>query len=125
MSPGGINNTVAAKGQTITLPGVKSSSLRLLGTGVNGTQTGSFTVYYTDGSSDTITRTFDDWYASANAPGETLAKAMPYRNQGGSQDHRTFNVYSDALPVNPTKTVAKVVLPNNPNIDILALDLLS
>ncbi len=123
LGPVGANDAVAAGGQTIKLPAGKFGSLSLLGTAVNGTQAGSFMVNYADGTHAAIAQSFDDWHAGANVPGESAAASMPFRNRAGGRDNQAFSLYSYALAVDPTRTVASLTLPNNPNIAVFALDL--
>src|SRR5262249_17508720 len=58
---GGGNNAVQTAGQTVALPAGSFRTLAVLGTGVNGSQSGTFTVLYTDGTRTTFTQTFSDW----------------------------------------------------------------
>ena len=63
-----------ALGQTISLPAGQFSTLTFLDTGVNGPQPGqTFTVNYTDGSSDTFTRDLSNWLGPQGYGGETIA----------------------------------------------------
>ena len=123
LGPVGAADAVAASGQTVALPAGNYSSLALLGTGVNGTQSGTFTVRYTDGTRVTIVRTFSDWHAGPNVPGESVAVSMPYRNRAGGRDSQAFYLYNYVLPLDPTRTVASVTLPGNANIAVLAITL--
>jgi len=125
LGPAGAADAVAANGQTIALPTGKYRSLALLATGVNGTQAGTFTVTYTDGTHATVTQTFSDWHAGPNAPGESSALAISYRNRAGGRDNQAFYLYRYALPLDPDRTVAAVTLPVNVNIAVLALGLAS
>jgi len=119
----GSPDAVAARGQAIPLPAGKFSGLRLLGTAVNGTRSGSLVVKYADGTQATLTQTFDDWYSGPHAPGEVAASTMTYRNWTGGRDGRTFALYGYSFAIDPTKTVASLILPNDPNIVAFALDL--
>jgi hypothetical protein len=113
--------TVSAASGPINLPVGQFTVLELIGTGVQGGQSGTVTVTYTDGSSDNFTQGFSDWFSGGPYnTGEAIALAMPYRLQGGAVDNRTFRVYNYALALNAAKTVQDVTLPNNRNIVILA-----
>ncbi len=116
-------NVVLAQGQSLALPTGSFSTLNLLAIGVNGNQARqSFVVRYTDGSSQTILQSISDWFTLQNYPGETTALTMAYRDGGaGSRDSRTFRVYSYSFALNVSKVVASVTLPNNANLDILAI----
>jgi hypothetical protein len=113
--------TVSAASGPINLPAGEFTVLELIGTGVQGGQSGTVTVTYTDGSSDNFTQGFSDWFSGGPYnTGEAIALAMPYRLQAGVVDNRTFRAYNYALALNAAKTVQSLTLPNNRNIVILA-----
>src|SRR5262249_34346803 len=91
----GSNNVVSAAGQTVALPAGNASTLSFLATGVNGNQANqTFTVNYSDGTSQTFTQSISDWFTPQNYPGESTAVTMPYRDTFfGGRDNRTFRVY--------------------------------
>jgi hypothetical protein len=58
---------------------------------------------------------FDDW-ASSPGSGDTAVATMPYRNStGGSSQTITMYVFAATLPVDSTKTVESVTLPDVSN----------
>jgi hypothetical protein len=120
----GVTNVVSARGMTISLPVNFASSVSFLAAGVNGNQPNqTFKITYTDGSSQTFTQSISDWFTPQNYPGESTAATMPYRNVfNGGRDSRTFRVYGYSLPVDSTKQVQSITLPNNGNVEILAVD---
>ncbi len=122
----GTANAVRTNGQTVALASSKYSSLRFLGTGVNGTQTGTFTVRYTDGTSSTVKQTFSDWHTSTGASNETVAATTAYRNATSGRDNVVgFNLYAYTIALDPSKTVQSVTLPTNWNISLLAASLVA
>jgi hypothetical protein len=123
----GSNDVVSAAGQTITMPSGNYSALKFLATGVNGNQANnSFVVTYTDGTTTTFTQSISDWFTPQGYAGESTAVAMAYRDTAsGAKDAHTFNLYSYTFNLNPAKTVKSISLPNNVNVEILALDLLA
>jgi hypothetical protein len=124
--PGNMTNAVRPKGQTVKLPSGNFSRLTLLGASINGSQSGTFTVKYSDGTTQTFTQTMSDWSASAAAPGETLAKSMDsYARYDGSTVQRTTNVYAYSFDLTPGKRVVSVILPTNKDMRILAMDLVA
>ena len=51
---------------------------------------------------------------------------MPYRDlYNGTKDSRTFYVYLYSFALDPTKTIKSITLPNQGNVKILAIDLVS
>jgi regulation of enolase protein 1 (concanavalin A-like superfamily) len=123
----GSNNVVQAAGQTIALPQGQFSTLTFLGTAVNGAQPGqTFTVTYTDGSSDTFTQDLSDWQNPQGFAGEAVAAALPYEDASDGSSPGTANyLYQYSFALNPQKTVSSIALPGNGNVVLLAIDLLS
>jgi hypothetical protein len=121
----GGNNVVQASGQTIALPQGNYSTLSLLAVGVNGNQPNlTFTVTYTDGTTQTFTQSISDWASPQNYPGESIAATMPYLDtSSGGKNQATFYVYGYIFALNSSKTVESITLPNNSNVDLLAIDL--
>ncbi len=123
IAPAGANNVIQAAGQTIGLPNSSYTQIEFLATGVNGGQANqTFTVRYTDGSSDTYVQSFSDWAIPQGFSGESDALSTAYRNtSSGSRNGGTFDVYGYSFAVNSSKTIESITLPNNKNVDILAM----
>lgn len=117
-------NVVRTAAQNVTLPAGNYRQLTFLGAATNGVQTGTLTVTYTDGTKQTFTQTFSDWCRGSQ--GEAVAKTMSYVDRyDGTALTRTSYVYYYSLPLNAGKTVARVKLPNNANIKLLGMALVS
>lgn len=103
------------------------SSLKFLAAGVNGNQPSQgFTVTYTDGTTASFTQSVSDWYTPQNYPGEAIAVKTAYRNlSNGSRDSRSFDLFQYSFPLNVTKTVKSLSLPNNGNVLVVAVTLSS
>jgi hypothetical protein len=57
-------------------------------------------------------------------PGESTAITMAYRDRGdGSQDNQMTYVYGYSLALDSSKTVQSITLPNDANVDLLAIAL--
>jgi hypothetical protein len=127
IAPAGVNNVIQATGQTITLPPGSYSAVDLLATGVNGSQANqTFTVNYTDGTSKTFTQSLSDWASPQGYTGESVALTTAYRNTAsGGRNTSTFNVYGYSFAVNSAKTIASITLPNNTNVDVLAISVVN
>lgn len=123
--PNGLDH-IEATGQTIAIVASQGASLALIGAGVNGAQANQvFVINYTDGSSDTFTRSFSDWFAFNGFPGESLVTSTAYRDESnGTLDNRTFDIYGYTLSANSSKTIASLTLPNNTNVRLLGIELL-
>jgi len=107
------------------MPKGSFTNIRLLGTGVQGNQTAqTVLVHYTDGTTSTITQDFSDWFTPQGYAHESVAVRVPYRNfNDGSQDNQNFNLYEYILPLNSSKTVESVELPQNRNVVVLGITL--
>jgi hypothetical protein len=118
-------NIVYGTGTPISLPEGLYDQVRILGTGVQGAQTGQqIVIHYKDGSSETFSQSFSDWFSPQQFPNESEVFAMPYRDYfDGSQDNRTFNLYQYILPLNGRKEVSSIELPNNRFVLALAITL--
>lgn len=109
-APGTPDNVVAG-GQAIALSGT-GSKLGFLGASNNGDATGPVTVVYTDGTTSSTPVSFADWYSDAAVAGGDILATEPNWNQppGGIGDH-AVSVYAYSIAIDPSKTVADVILP--------------
>jgi predicted alpha-1,2-mannosidase len=110
-------DNVVAQGQTINLPGASASAtkLALLGSASNGNTSGTLTITYTDGSTQTATAGFTDW-ATSGAPafGNVIAAKTPYRNSGSGGNQQINTYLFDTAPISLTagKQVKSITLPS-------------
>jgi alpha-mannosidase len=123
LGPANVPDVVQSK--TVTLPEGKFASLKLLATGVEGSQESQvFTITYVDGTSSSVTQSLSDWYASSGYPGESEAVVTPYRTVGdGSKDFGTFHVYGYSLDLDKSKVVHSITLPDSEHVLVLAITL--
>jgi hypothetical protein len=121
-------NAVSANGQSLALPRSSFTDLWLLAAGINGAQPSQHLILnYTDRSGVVLTQSFSDWdFPGSSDGGEIEAVAMPYRALGnGAKDASHIqNLYAYRFPVDQTKTVASLTLPENPNLIVHAITLL-
>ncbi|HTW05169.1 MAG TPA: glycoside hydrolase family 3 C-terminal domain-containing protein [Streptosporangiaceae bacterium] len=111
--PSATNDNVVADGQTVNLSG-SGTDLGLLGAGQNGTATGTITVNYTDGTSQSFTLNMADWYADAAATGDQVVTTTSSWNQSSPSGSHPVSVYFASVPLQTGKTVASVTLPSLP-----------
>jgi beta-glucosidase len=120
-APAGSFDNVRASGQTVALSG-SGASLGFLGAGGFGTQSGTVTVNYTDGTSSTATLSFADWYADSAVSGGAVVATVPWNDAPGSTlGAHQVSVYSAVVPLEAGKTVASVTLPENFEMHIFAM----
>jgi hypothetical protein len=107
------DNLIAA-GQVLAVPPVAGAAeLGILGSASNGPSSGTMTITYTDGSTQTATLGLSDWTAGSASFGNGTGAAMPYRNSasGGSQQIGT-KLFTATVALQAGKTVASVTLPS-------------
>ncbi|MDI2131609.1 LamG-like jellyroll fold domain-containing protein [Yinghuangia seranimata] len=124
------NDNVIALGQTIPIPGgVKAGAVGLLTAATCGTTPDvTATATYTDGTtSNPVVPSVPDWTDTAS----WAATSLGYWDAGKTPDTaRQPRLYALFLPVDPTKQLASVTLPNSgtslrPNVCSRALHVLS
>jgi hypothetical protein len=128
LGPSNALDAIKGTGQTIALPTNRYTGLLLLAAGVNGNQAAqSFVIGYADGSSAVVKQSLSDWTSSQNYPGEWVAAALPHRDQAaGTVDNGTaVNLYGYWFPLDNTKVAQSIQLPNNPNVVVLAMNLVN
>jgi predicted alpha-1,2-mannosidase len=118
-SPGYPDNTIAS-GQQITVNApAGTQTLGFLGAATNGPSQGLATLHYSDGSTAQFWLGLSDWTLNAGRSkpsyGNTVAASTSYRNcaacSGGKNTVGT-DVFYAGLPVDPSKTLTSVTLPN-------------
>ena len=115
----GTPDNYLASGQTIKMSG--SGSIAFLGAATNGPSTGTATVTFTDGTTQSVTLAFSDWTLNGGSAsvmsGNTVAVTNSYRdNSSGGKETVTTDVFATS-PVTLTagKTIAGVTLPSSAN----------
>jgi hypothetical protein len=124
IGPAGQPDAVA--NTTIALPGGAYTQLFMLGAMVNNITTNpvTFTVTYSDKSTATFTQSISDWFNVAGYPGESVVTCQEDRNfQDGTSEPYSVCIYGYQIPLDGTKTVESLTLPNTRDIVMLAFDL--
>ncbi|HTU25196.1 MAG TPA: Ig-like domain repeat protein [Pirellulales bacterium] len=123
----GSNDVVQADGQAIGLPvSANYTNIDILAAAVNGAQLNqTFTVHYTNGTSQQFTQSLSDWHVFADYAGESVAVTSTYRNTstGGQDTSGPFDIYhySFALTIPSTYDIQSITLPNNNNVIVYAI----
>jgi hypothetical protein len=104
-----------AAGLTIPLPSNQQNAyttLSMLGTAVNGSQTGTVTVTYTTGSPALINQTFSDWCNFTGNSNEIIAVGGISRinSDGTLATGASCNLYSYTYTLDSTRTVQSITL---------------
>lgn len=116
--PGHFDN-IRTQGQTI---GVRGSGhvLGFLGAATLGTESGTITIHYADGSSQTASISFADWRAGHAASGGTVVATVPWNRIPGAAKQQVC-VYSATVPLEAGKTVVSVTLPVNIDMHVFVI----
>ncbi len=120
-------DAVSCAAQSVPLPPAAFTTLWLFAAGIYGAQPAQeFSVGYADGTSDTFIQDLSDWDFPQDYRGEVEAVAMPYRNVGdGTRDsHLIQNLYAYSFPLDPSKVVKNLTLPQNSNVIVHAVTLM-
>jgi beta-glucosidase len=107
----GTPDNVVTAGQTVALSG-SGTDLGFLGASQNGTASGTVTVNYTDGSSQSFNLNMADWYANSPAVGnQLLTTTSSWNFTSSTQTAHPVSIYFASVPLEAGKTVASVTLP--------------
>ncbi|MGW6928941.1 glycoside hydrolase family 3 C-terminal domain-containing protein [Lentzea sp. NPDC054927] len=125
-----VPNNVVAGGQVIPVSG-SGRSLGFLGSSAFGSTSAPGTIVYTDGTTQSYSLSFADWWSQNPSPGTSIAAATPYINVGpnSSRQDQRVHVYLATAPLDPARTVMYVILPdiapsqvpNNPAMHVFAV----
>jgi beta-glucosidase len=107
----GTLDNVVTGGQTVELSG-SGTDLGFLGASQNGVASGTVTVHYTDGSSQSYNLNMADWYSNAPAVGnQILTTTSSWNFTSSTQSPHAVSVYFGSVPLAAGKTVEAVTLP--------------
>src|SRR4029077_13343766 len=107
----GTSNDVIADGQTIDLSG-SGTDLGFLGAGAFGAASGTGTITYTDGTTQSYSLVMADWYNNAPVSGDEIASTTTSWNfTSTTQTAHPVSIYFASVPLTAGKTVASVTLP--------------
>ena len=118
-APGAPDN-ISTLGQVVAFSG-QGNTLGFLGAAVYGTQPGTGTVLYSDGTTQSFSISFGDWFGSS-APGDQVVATLSdlHRSVAGKAGH-SVQVYFTSIPLQAGKRVVAVTLPNNSELHIFAM----
>ncbi|NYF54053.1 beta strand repeat-containing protein, partial [Tunturiibacter gelidoferens] len=127
-SLGPANLPDAVTSTVIALPQGAFSGLTMIGAATIVGQTSQrFTITYTDGTTVFAAVSLDSWTQTSPFtpyPGESIVSTTAFRNtSSGGQTLGTTYLYGYTIPLDNTKTVQSITLPNNRNVVIVAMAL--
>jgi Fibronectin type III-like domain/NPCBM-associated, NEW3 domain of alpha-galactosidase len=107
----GTPDNVVTGGQTVAVSG-SGTDLGFLGASQNGTASGTVTVHYADGSSQSFNLNMADWYANSPAIGnQTVDTTSSWNFTSTTQTAHPVSIYFASVPLQPGKQVSSVTLP--------------
>ena len=115
----------AVSSTTIALPQGHFYEMTLVGAATTTGQTSAcFTLNFTDGTNTSGCWAMSSWTQPASYPGETIVSTTPYINTGsGGRTNGNAYLYGYQIPIEGSKVVQSLILPNNRNIVIVAMSL--
>src|ERR1700733_6409637 len=106
----GSNDNTVAEGQKITMSG--SGTLGFLVSGSYGPASGTGTITYTDGSTQSYTLNAPDWFSTTPPSGGAVAVSSAYQNRQGNTTYAgSGDIFSETVTLTAGKTIASVTLP--------------
>lgn len=120
----GSNNVVQCTGQSITLTQGTYSSVRLLGASCNGNKTGTFTIYYTDGTYSSTSVAMRDWCTTSYST-QKVVQTMAHRHSATADASTANRIFAYYLTPTSGKTVASITCPSNSDMKVLAITLVN
>jgi len=106
----GTNDNTVPQGQVIATSG--TGTLGFLLTSSYGPASGTGTLTYTDGSTQSYSLSSADWWSTTPAGGTALAVSSAYQNrQGNTTASQSGNIFSETVALTSGKTLASVQLP--------------
>ena len=103
----GTADNVVADGQTFAMRGT-GDAVTFVVASTAGATSGSGTLTYTDGSTQTYTLSNGDWYTG---PTDTMAVQLPDWNTPSGTQSAAVKLTADTVPLNPAKQLASITLP--------------
>src|SRR5580693_1977199 len=106
----GSNDNTVAEGQTISMSG--SGTLAFLLSASYGPASGTGTITYTDGSTQSYTLSAPDWFSTSPPSGGAVAVSSAYQNRQGNTTYaHSADIFSETFALTAGKTIASVTLP--------------
>ena len=115
-SPSGTPNNYQANGQILPVSPVANATIvGFLGAATSGAASGTITLTYIDGSTQTFPLGFPDWTVTSTSSlpyRDSVAARMSYRNTKSGKQTLTTSVFKAEMALDPSKTLQSVTLPS-------------
>ncbi|MGH3415744.1 MAG: fibronectin type III-like domain-contianing protein, partial [Actinocrinis sp.] len=107
----GTPNNIVAQGQTVPISGT-GSTLGIIGTADYGAASGTAVITYTDGSTQSFSLAFNDWWTNAPTEGGDILATFAHLNNANGALNNNVSLYTDTVALTPGKTVKYLTLPD-------------
>jgi hypothetical protein len=107
----GTPNNVVAQGQTIPVSGT-GSTLGIIGTADYGAASGTAVITYSDGTTQSFSLAFNDWWSNSPTNGGDILATFPYLNNASGALHNQVSLCTDLVSLLPGKTIKYLTLPD-------------
>ncbi len=112
--PPGTADNYKSLGQTVPVTPVSSATtLAFLGSALSASASGTGTITYSDGSTQSFTLGFTHWTTKTPAYGNTLVATMAYYNTWTGKVSKPVYLFYAGVTLQAGKTVSSVTLPAN------------
>ncbi len=120
---GGLAKALACRGQSIALSGGMAARLHILGAGTGAGLSGSVTVAFADGHTESHPLTMSSWL-EAPSHGEAEGFVAPHlHTPRGDNPSQPVHLHHYVLPLSQPSEVTSILLPDNPEMKIFAITL--
>jgi beta-glucosidase len=109
-APGTPDNALAS-GQSVVLVS-SGERLGVLGASAYGTASGTATVTFADGSTESFPLTLADWWSPTAAPGTGIVGTFGYLNTAAGRHNQTVHLYVASVALPPGKVPQYLTLPD-------------
>jgi len=119
----GLQKAIACRGQSIALPQTAVSRLHLLGAGTGAGLSGTLTIAFADGHTQTLPLTISSWLEPASH-GEGEGFVAPYmRTSRGDNPRQPVYLHHYVIDLGGPAEVSSLALPDNKEMKLFAITL--
>ena len=115
-------NALACSGQKITVAQTRYVALHVLGASSSGNASGQLSLNYADNAASALLA-MSDWTAGSGLGEEIGLVTRHLHSHGGDEAGKKGYLYHYTIPLDPSRTLISISLPNNPAMKIVAITL--
>jgi hypothetical protein len=100
--------------------------MQVVGAAHGGDAITQATIAYIDGTMATVPLALSDWASSSPVSGDQVAIKMPHRIKAGQgEDGPPVSLFGYRVPLDASRAVQSVTLPQNTNLEVYAATLVA